>query len=116
MKPALQYLPGMLLCLGLSLAGEALVRLLAVPFSGPVVGLLAYGLWLAKGRWIAWSRPGALLLTRWLGAFLVPVLLGLSLHLDALAAAWLPLALLMLITTMATGLVTALLFRWLSRP
>ena len=116
MTAARQYLPGIILCLCLSLAGDALVRRLGVPLAGPVVGMIAYGLWLAKGRWINWSRPGALLLTRWLGAFLVPVLLGLSLHLDALEAAWLPLMLLMLVTTLATGLVTALLFRWLSRP
>lgn len=115
MKSAALYLPGIVLCLCLSLTGEALVRWLGVPLAGPIIGLIVYSLWLAKGRWINWSRPGALLLTRWLGAFLVPVLLGLSLHLGALAAAWLPMMLLMLVTTMATGVVTALLFRWLSR-
>ena len=116
MTAARQYLPGLLLCLGLSLAGDALVRALGLPLAGPVVGMLAYGLWLAKGRGIGWSRPGALLLTRWLGAFLVPVLLGLSAQMHVLAGAWAPLVVLMLVTTLATGLATALLFRWLIRP
>lgn len=116
MRAFRQYLPGLALCLALSLAGEALVRALALPFAGPVLGLIVYGLWLAKGRNTGWSRPGALLLTRWLGAFLVPVLIGLSLHLGTLASVWAALAALMVITTIATGIVTALLFRWLVRP
>jgi holin-like protein len=111
-----QYLPGLALCFALSLAGEALVRAFALPFAGPVLGLIVYGLWLARGRNTGWSRPGALLLTRWLGAFLVPILIGLSLHLGTLAGVWARLAALMLVTTLATGLVTALLFRRLARP
>jgi putative effector of murein hydrolase LrgA (UPF0299 family) len=34
---------------------------------------------------------------------------------DVLAEAWLPLALLMVLATLVTGLSTALLYRWLSR-
>ena len=116
MKALRQYLPGLLLCLSLSLACEALVKALDLPLAGPVLGLLLYGIWLARGRNTGWSRPGALLLSRWLGAFLVPVLIGLSLHLDTLAGAWAPVAALMIVTTLATGVVTALLFRWLARP
>jgi len=114
-RSAGEYLPGLLLCLGLSLAGEALVAALSLPLAGPVLGMVLYGLWLASGRGIEWSRSGALLLSRWLGAFLVPVLLGLWTQAALLASAWLSLAVLMLATTLATGLVTALLYLWLVR-
>lgn len=115
MKALRLYLPGLLLCIALSLAGEALVGALGLPLAGPVVGMVLYALWLRHGRFIGWSLPGALLLARWLGAFLVPVLLGLVLQMDILAEAWLPLALLMVLATLVTGLSTALLYRWLSR-
>ncbi len=110
-----RVVPGLALCTALSLAGEALVSALSLPLAGPILGLLAYTLWLARGRDSGWSRPGALLLARWLGALLVPVLVGLSLHAGRLADAWLPLTVLMVTTTLATALVTALLYRWLTQ-
>jgi putative effector of murein hydrolase LrgA (UPF0299 family) len=112
----LRALPGLALCIGLAHGGEALVAALALPFAGPVIGLLGYALWLAHGPGIGWSRPGALLLARWLGALLVPVLVGLTAHITILAASLAPLLVLMIVTTLATALVTALLYSWLIRP
>jgi putative effector of murein hydrolase LrgA (UPF0299 family) len=109
-------LPGLALCTALARGGEALVAALDLPFAGPVLGLLAYALWLMHGRGVGWSRPGALLLARWLGLLLVPILVGLTAHGAILAAAWAPLLVLMIVTTLATALATALIHRWLTRP
>ncbi|WP_439532204.1 CidA/LrgA family protein [Polymorphobacter sp.] len=111
----LAVVPGIALCVVLAIAGEALVTVLALPLAGPIIGLLVYALWLASQRAVDWSRPGALMLARWLGAMLVPVLVGLTVHVAMLAAAWAPLLLLMVSTTLATALVTGLLYAWLVR-
>lgn len=102
---------GLLLCIVLSIAGEALVAALALPLPGPILGLLVYLALLLPGRGMAWSRPGAALLLRWLGALVVPVLIGLQAYAGALAEAALPLALLLIVTTLVTALATALIFR-----
>ena len=104
-------LPGVLLCAGLAVAGNAVVAVLRLPIPGPVLGLVAYLCWLLSGRGIAWSRPGALLLIRWIGAMIVPALVGLQLYAGALAAAAVPLALLLVATTLLTALATAGLYR-----
>ncbi len=101
--------PGIGLCIALALAGEALAARLALPLPGAVIGLGAYLALLAlPGDWFGWSRAGAALLVRWLGAMLVPALLGLNFAL--LAGSALPLALLLVVTTLVTGVATALLY------
>ncbi len=103
--------PGVLLCCGLAVAGDAVVAALRLSVPGAVLGLIAYLGWLTMGRGIAWSRPGALLLIRWIGAMIVPALVGLQLYLGVLAGAALPLALLLVATTLLTALATAVLYR-----
>lgn len=103
--------PGLLLCIALAIVGEALVTALNLPLPGAIVGLLAFLGLLFAGRATAWSRPGAALLLRWLGALVVPVLIGLQAYAGALAGAALPLALLLVTTTLVTALATALIFR-----
>jgi holin-like protein len=111
MRNAVEMLPGVGLCILLALAGEALAARAGLAVPGAVLGLLGYALWLASGRGIGWSRPGAALLLRWIGALLVPALVGLQAHAGRLAGAVLPLALLILVTTLVTALATALCFR-----
>ncbi|MBC7504273.1 MAG: CidA/LrgA family protein [Sandarakinorhabdus sp.] len=103
--------PGVLLCCALAQAGIVVVRWLALPVPGAVLGLLAYSGWLASGRGIAWSRPGAALLLRWIGALIVPALVGLTAYAGILAGAALPLAAVLVVTTVITALATALIFR-----
>lgn len=103
--------PGLLLCTVLAIAGEALVTALALPLPGAIVGLLAYLGLLFTGTAMNWSRPGAALLLRWLGALVVPVLIGLQAYAGALAGVALPVALLLVTTTLVTALATALIFR-----
>jgi holin-like protein len=111
MRTTLESVPGVLLCVGLALAGEAAAARLGLPVPGPVLGLLAYLAWLLIGRGIAWSRPGAALLLRWIGAMVVPALVSLALAADGLAPLLLPLAAVMLATTLVTALATALIYR-----
>jgi holin-like protein len=103
--------PGVVLCAGLAIGGGAVVRGLALPLPGAVVGLLAYLALLAAGRGIGWSRPGAALLLRWIGALIVPALVGLQAYAVVLAGAALSLAAVLVTTTLVTALATAAIFR-----
>lgn len=110
-----QVLPGVLLCVVLAKGGDALAQALGIGLPGAALGLIALALWLATARRTAWSRPGAVLLARWIGAALVPVLVGLTAYVSLLAGVMGPLALLLVLTTAMTGAATALIYRWLVR-
>lgn len=103
--------PGVVLCVALAMAGEALVAWLALPLPGAVLGLLGFLVLLLGDRAIAWSRPGAALMLRWIGAMVVPALVSLALVADRLAGALLPLVLVMVASTLVTALATAGLYR-----
>jgi holin-like protein len=111
MQTRLEMLPGVLLCAGLALAGDAVVTRLGLPVPGAVLGLLLYLFWLLIGRGIGWSRPGAALLLRWIGAMVVPALVSLALAADGLAPVLLPLAGVMLVSTLVTAVATAVIYR-----
>lgn len=111
-----KLLPGVLLCVALAGAGDWLVARAGLPLPGAALGLIVLLLWLANGRGIGWSRAGSVLLARWIGATLVPVLVGLTAWAGLLAGALAPLALLLVVTTLLTGLATALIYRALAGP
>jgi putative effector of murein hydrolase LrgA (UPF0299 family) len=111
MRAIVEMAPGVLLCAALAVAGDALVARLNLPVPGAILGLVAYLLWLTMGRGIGWSRRGAGLLIRWIGAMIVPALVGLQAYAAVLAGGALPLALLLVVTTLLTALATALLYR-----
>jgi holin-like protein len=111
LRAAPALLPGVLLCAGLALCGEALVGAAQLPLPGPVLGLLVYLAWLLVGRGIGWSRSGAALLLRWIGAMIVPALVSLALIAGRIAPVLLPLALVMLASTLITAVATALIYR-----
>lgn len=111
MRGRLEMLPGVLLCCLLALLGDAIAARAALPVPGAIVGLVAYAAWLGSGRVIGWSRPGAALLIRWIGAMIVPALVGLQALWWKLAGEVLALALVMVVTTLLTALVTATLYR-----
>jgi holin-like protein len=104
-------LPGVLLCCALAMAGTALAGWLRLPLPGAVLGLLAYLGWLISGRGIGWSRPGAELLLRWIGALIVPALVGLTAYAGVLAGAAWPLLGVLVTSTLVTALATAAFFR-----
>lgn len=111
MRSGFQLLPGLLLCMGLALSGDALAAALRLPVPGAVLGLVAYLCWLLIGRGIGWSRPGAALLLRWIGALVVPALVSLALAADGLSPVLLRLAGVMLVSTLVTAVATAAIYR-----
>jgi holin-like protein len=111
LRNGLAVLPGVLLCAGLAVTGDAVVTALGLPVPGAVLGLIGYLVWLLIGRGIGWSRPGAALLLRWIGAMVVPALVSLALAADRIAGVLLPLAAVMLVSTLITALATAAIYR-----
>lgn len=107
----MRAIPGVVLCSGLAVAGDALAGWAKLPVPGAVLGLFVYFGWLALGRSIAWSRPGAALLIRWIGAMIVPALVGIEAHAMMLAGVALPLLGLLVVTTVVTALATAGIYR-----
>ncbi len=108
----------LLLC---QLAGEALARATGLPVPGPVLGLLLLLLLLAL-RQRLWQQPPWPALKSTANGFIanltllyVPAGVGLMVHLDRLAADWLPLLAALIGSTLVTLVVTALVFRGVSR-
>jgi holin-like protein len=101
---------GLALIFVCQLAGETLVRLLGVPFPGPVAGMviLLAGLALAGGPPAGLRRAGTGLLA-YLPLFFVPAGVGLITHGSRLRADWLPI----LAAIVASTLLTMLLVGWL---
>ena len=111
MRSHLEMLPGVALCIALALCGDWLAVRFGLPLPGAVLGLLAYLGWLVMGRGIGWSRSGAALMLRWIGAMIVPALIGLQAQAGVLSGQLLPLLALLVISTLVTAAVTAGLYR-----
>ena len=99
------------------LAGEALHRALRLPLPGPVLGmaLLALVLLLRKrapDEALVKTSNGLL---RWLGLLFVPAGAGVVANLGLLRAAWLPIAVALVVSTLLTIAVTALVMQVLLR-
>jgi holin-like protein len=103
-------MPGLALCCALALLGDGAARALNLPLPGAVIGLIVYLAWAGLNRGIGWAAPGAGLLRRWLGAMVVPALVSVSGALPA-GRALLPVLALLVITTLATALATAGIYR-----
>lgn len=100
----------------LSLLGDLAAVLLGIDVPGPILGLGAYLLllwiWPAFG---AWTLPAARLLTRFLGVLIVPAAVGLAAFAPFIAGAAPALALVLVVSTLVTGVTTALLYAGLKR-
>ncbi len=99
------------------LAGEGLHRALHLPLPGPVLGMaLLVAVLLLRRR-----EPDAALvktsngLLAWLGLLFVPAGAGVVANLSLLRSAWFPIAVALLISTVLTASVTALVMQWLLR-
>jgi putative effector of murein hydrolase LrgA (UPF0299 family) len=100
----------------LSLIGDLLAALAGVAVPGAIVGLALYLLLMTLSPgFAAWTLPAARLLTRLLGALIVPAAVGLA-GFAAYVADFAPqLALVLVVSTLVTGLTTALLYAGLRR-
>jgi holin-like protein len=103
-------LQGLTLIFICQLAGEALVRLLGVPFPGPVAGMviLLFGLVVGGGPPEGLRRAGQGLLA-YLPLFFVPAGVGLIAHGERLRADWFPI----LLAIIGSTLLTMVLVGWL---
>jgi holin-like protein len=106
-----------IILLSCQLAGEVIVIATGLPLPGPVVGmaLLLTGL-LLRGRIpTGLDRMGDALLSH-LSLLFVPAGVGVMLHAELLGAELLPIAASVVLSTLLTIAVTALLMQWLARP
>lgn len=100
----------------LSLLGDLAAALLDIDVPGPILGLGAYLLlWWIWPAFGAWTLPAARLLTRFLGALIVPAAVGLAAFAPFIAGAAPELALVLVVSTLVTGVTTALLYAGLKR-
>ena len=98
------------------LAGELATTALPVPVPGPVIGMvLLFAILLVRG-----SVPESLATTAdgllaHLSLLFVPAGVGVMLHFRLLGDDWLPIAVALVLSTVATVVVTALMMTWLGR-
>ena len=103
------------LLIGLQLAGTALAGVLGLPVPGPVVGLLVLLVWLvAGGRQPSGLAAAADGFIRYLPLLFVPAAVGLVQYLDVLSEQGLVLLLVVVLSTLAGLLVTALVFTFVA--
>ena len=110
-RPWLEAAGATLVLVALSAAGSWLQARLNLFMPGPVVGMVAYAVLLLATPWLNWTLPAARLLASWLGALIVPALVGAVLLGSTLARGGWRLAFVLVASTALTGLATATLFR-----
>ncbi len=108
-------LPALLTLLAFQALGELLVRGMGLPVPGAVAGMGLLFLWLlgrggASRRLERVSRE----LLQHLGLFFVPAGVGVIVLGPRIAQAWKPLLAAVVLGTLVTLVVTALVFRWLT--
>jgi holin-like protein len=95
--------------LGFQLLGEVLVRSLGLPLPGPVVGMLLLFLMLhLRGGLPEALRVTAQGVLQQLSLLFVPAGVGVMAHIGLISSEWLPVLLVIVVSTLATMLVTAL--------
>jgi holin-like protein len=97
------------------LAGEVVARALGVAVPGPVIGLVLLAVVLAWRGIPKALNDTAHGLLRNLSLLFVPAGVGVMRQADAIANNWLALSLGLVVSTIATLAVTALVFRWAQR-
>jgi holin-like protein len=108
----MNVLRGFVLLLLCQSAGEALVRLLGLRLPGPVLGMLLLLVLLGWPPVQRWTRAAADALLPHLSLLFVPIGVGVIVHLGVLAEQGLRIAVVIVVSTLAGLLTTALLLRW----
>ena len=109
-------LPFVTLLLVCQLAGEVVARLLGLPLPGPVIGMaiLFAGL-VARGGVPEGLQAAARGILEHLSLLFVPAGVGVMLHLSLVAEEWLPISAALVVSTVLTIAVTALVMVGLTR-
>jgi holin-like protein len=110
-------IPALSALLVFQLTGEVLARWLDLPVPGPVLGMLLLFVFLVlRGGPGDELRTTSQTLLQHLSLLFVPAGTGIMVHLHRVADEWLPLLLSLLISTLATLVVTALAMKLCQRP
>jgi holin-like protein len=110
----LESLTLLLVC---QLIGEAVVRYLALPVPGPVVGMvLMFGLLVVRGKVPEDLTKTTGTLLDNLSLLFVPAGVGVILYADLIAAEWKAIGAALIVSTIATLAVTSLLMKKLAKP
>lgn len=112
----MQLINGITLLLIYQLAGEVSVRLLGLPVPGPVMGMVMLFITLMmRGRMAKAVEPASNALLGHLSLLFVPAGVGLIVHFNRLGNEWLPISVTLLLSTIITMAVTALVMQWVTR-
>ena len=114
LRSAVSTLPGLAALASLTLLGQWASRYAGLP--GPVLGLAAYvALMAAFPGFARATQAGAELLLKILGVLITPAAVGLALHRDELVSEAGRLALIIVLSTVVTGLATAYAYKALRK-
>lgn len=109
-------LPFLTLILMCQLAGELVVGALALPVPGPVLGMLfLFIILMIRGEVPAQLEQTTNGLLRSMSLLFVPAGTGVILHFQLLGEELLPLGIALIVSTLATIVVTGLLMYWLGK-
>lgn len=109
----MDLITGITLLLLYQLAGESIVLLLELPVPGPVVGMLLLFLTLLiRGRVGVALEATATGLLSHLSLLFVPAGVGILVHTDMIANEWLPITAALILSTLLTLAITALVMKW----
>ncbi|WP_152208102.1 CidA/LrgA family protein [Marinobacter changyiensis] len=112
----MQLINGMTMLLIYQLIGEVSVRLLALPVPGPVMGMVMLFLTLMiRGALVRAVEPASSALLSHLSLLFVPAGVGLVVHFSRLGNEWLPIGVTLVLSTIITMAVTALVMQWMTR-
>ncbi|AFP29275.1 MULTISPECIES: CidA/LrgA family protein [Marinobacter] len=112
----MQLINGITLLLIYQLAGEVSVRLLGLPVPGPVMGMVMLFITLMiRGQMAKAVEPACIALLGHLSLLFVPAGVGLIVHFNRLGNEWLPISVTLLLSTIITMAVTALVMQWVTR-
>lgn len=96
--------------------GEGLAYALSLPIPGPVIGMVLLLIYLMmKDDAAARLAPTSMELTRHLSLLFVPAGVGIMVHAQLIAAEWMPIVVALIVSTVISIAVTALVVRWLQK-
>lgn len=109
----MDLITGITLLLLYQLAGESIILLLELPVPGPVVGMLLLFLTLLiRGRVGVALEATATGLLSHLSLLFVPAGVGILVHIDMITNEWLPITAALILSTLLTLAITALVMKW----
>jgi holin-like protein len=115
-KIVFRFVVGAFLLIMLSIGGEMMAATLHLPIPGPIIGMVSLILALfAKPQLADLIAPAADFIIRWLGALIVPAAAGIVMYGPLFRSHGLALAIVLVTTTLATGLTVALIYRAVQR-